>query len=331
MEMRLPIEWNSVGEYSSLSINPNITWDDVKEGNREVKWDGALLSQNPGITWDDVKEALEYYPFIKWFGEGLSRNPNFKFDDLQEAYRNHRINGWYGMGSSLSKNINITWDDVKKSIMDNMNLNIIWNTYELAKNENITWDNIKEGIENNYGSRFNWGKNIWLNPNLTWENVKEGIQNYPDRISAKKITMSPGVNFEALLEILETNPSLVDLDGLPLSNNPNITWTDIINLIKMGYQVDDPLDFIYSGNISYEEIEEILMSPGDINDFFDYNPYSTNSRFEDLIIRLSRNNNLEWSLVDRYSNYGWNYDALSTNMFGWGNPRKKTLIKPART
>ena len=64
-------KWN----YRWLSINPNITWDIVKN-TLEKKWDWYELSRNPNITWGIVKNN----PEKPWSYYGLSLNPNITWD-----------------------------------------------------------------------------------------------------------------------------------------------------------------------------------------------------------------------------------------------------------
>ena len=41
-------------DYSYLSANPNITWENVKS-EPEKPWDFESLSENPNITWSIVQ------------------------------------------------------------------------------------------------------------------------------------------------------------------------------------------------------------------------------------------------------------------------------------
>jgi hypothetical protein len=57
--------WN----YSSLSMNPNITWE-IVQANPEIPWSYGYLSVNPNITWEIVKNNSQ----VPWIYSDLSRN-----------------------------------------------------------------------------------------------------------------------------------------------------------------------------------------------------------------------------------------------------------------
>ena len=62
-------------DWSWLSLNPNITWDIVKE-NPDKPWSWYWLSSNPNITMDIIKEKQDK----PWDWAGLSDNPNITMD-----------------------------------------------------------------------------------------------------------------------------------------------------------------------------------------------------------------------------------------------------------
>ena len=67
------------GSYNQLSINPNITWEIVRD-NPDKKWNFSVLSSNPNITWEIVRDN----PDKPWSYYMLSMNPNITWDIIKD-------------------------------------------------------------------------------------------------------------------------------------------------------------------------------------------------------------------------------------------------------
>ena len=65
-------------DWSCLSRNPNITFDDVL-AHPNKSWNWIFLSANPNITFDNVLA----HPDKPWNWYWLSQNPNITFDIVQ--------------------------------------------------------------------------------------------------------------------------------------------------------------------------------------------------------------------------------------------------------
>ena len=148
---------------STLSSNPNITWDIVRD-NLDKPWDWDSLSYNPTITLD-IKEN----PEKPWDWYSLSRHPTITWDIVKENPK--KPWNWEG----LSSNPNITWDVVKD------NLHKPWNWFSLSSNPNITWDIIKENPDKP------WCWNKLLRTNFSKQREQFLSQQYIKHIAAFKI------------------------------------------------------------------------------------------------------------------------------------------------
>jgi hypothetical protein len=189
-----------------LSINPNITWDIVKElqksssnGNGEtisIRWDYCLLSSNPNITWDIV--TAHPYP---------SSNANV-------AVSNIISNNW--CYNRLSGNPNITWDIVSSHPEKS------WDYDVLSSNPNITWDIVRNNPIPKAGKKWCYSR-LSINPNITWEIVKENP--YPNG-KYNSNTWNYHIlskNSSITWDIVKENPDKFK-NYYFLSQNPNITW-----------------------------------------------------------------------------------------------------------
>ena len=278
-----------------MSINPNITWDIVKELQKSssndtgenifIRWNYCLLSSNPNITWDIVtahpypgyREDIPFSNTVSdnWCYAKLSGNPNITWDIVTA----HPEKPWdYSL---LSKNPNITWDIVRNnpipkvgkkwcynrlSINPNItweivkeNPNIPWNYGLLSKNPNITWDIVKENpYPNGEHSSNTWNYHILSrNPNITWDIVRNNP--YPDgeRSSNTWNINILSKNSSITWDIVKENPDKFKSYYF-LSQNPNITWNIFLeNLYDWDYNtLLSRIDFI--DKVVVEKIKKII-------------------------------------------------------------------------
>lgn len=226
------------GDLLFLSINPNVTMENVKL-NPTLAWDYKQLSTNQNIRWKDIKNNINK-PWSRYF---LSSNPNLTFENFKEIVDKnyfpedgHMIdeegNITHGFNlESLSRHPNITIDIVKEDTT------FIWKYDILSMNPNITWNIIKENPQIRWDKkyvslnptitfdivkenpRFGWSyKYLSQNPNIRWEDVKEAPRKNWDY---RNLLVNPNITWKIIMENEEfedyRNDHLISL-------NPNITW-----------------------------------------------------------------------------------------------------------
>lgn len=160
--------WPREIDYRILSLNPNITWETVRD-NPDKPWDYYCLSLNPNINMDIVRaypkkeweiplirsrEAkisdLEQNNFRSWLSTCIVENPDYCIDIEYIVKTIKKESEWY----HISSNPNITFDIVKKYPEKS------WNYRELSINPGITLDH----LESYYG---HLDLNIFENPNIS--------------------------------------------------------------------------------------------------------------------------------------------------------------------
>jgi hypothetical protein len=144
--------------YCGLSINPNITWDIVKN-NPQIRWSWFHLSFNKNISLD-VKlnnntkqqwwigvissfesidwEFIKNNPQIKWSSDGVSRNPNITYD-IVKSYPQY---GWNMF--NVFRNDSIKLNDIKKFKPDELSFE------GLSFNNNLTIEYFEQNIDNSW-------------------------------------------------------------------------------------------------------------------------------------------------------------------------------------
>lgn len=166
-------EYNYKINYSLLSENKNITWNDIINNNKDWSYNNLLkynenitlntilknekifnndilknISLNQNITWNDICNR----PEINWNYYDLSSNKNINIDIIL----NNLDKKW--SFNKLSCNPNITFEIIKKYN------NFDWNICNYCRNINFSLndlDNIE--ISNNFYDRKEMIKNICLN------------------------------------------------------------------------------------------------------------------------------------------------------------------------
>ena len=93
------VSWCS---WYSLSKNPNITWEIIRE-NLDKPWNWWELSRHPSITWDIIQKNSDK----PWCFKHLSSNPNITWD-LIEIFLELGLVGSMDDWNYISDNPNIT-------------------------------------------------------------------------------------------------------------------------------------------------------------------------------------------------------------------------------
>lgn len=128
------ITWNTILKYMDhikwdftyVSMNPNITWEIVKN-NMNYKWSFKCLSQNPNITWEIIQNNPEY----NWNMAYFSKNENIRLDIIENNDSNWN---WF----ELSRNKSITFDIITKYD------EYPWDMLAVCRNPNVTFELMQE-------------------------------------------------------------------------------------------------------------------------------------------------------------------------------------------
>ena len=136
-------------------MNPNITWDIVKE-NLERPWSWKELSFNPNMTMDIIMNNRD----IPWVLDMLSFNRNVTWDFVQT----HLDLPW--KWDVLSAHSCIGWDVIKK------NPQYPWSHYMISNNPNITIDIINEHPNHMWYWAF-----LAMNPHISLEDLENAKVN----------------------------------------------------------------------------------------------------------------------------------------------------------
>lgn len=227
--------WDSTAR-SVISMNPNITWDTIKN-NPTFMWDWDSLSKNPNITWDIITKNPEY----PWNWYSFCKNPNITLD-IVKSYPNVRWD-W----GALSANSAIKWNDVN-------NLDLSWDYFHLHQNPNMNIQNLeymdrKLHEENSIGI-------IWTvlssNPSITIHDMRK----YKDEAWFWKfLSRNPNITYSIVKENMDLK---WNIDGL--LGNPNFT----VDRVKQLFDIDDINYDMYVGNpnVELDELENIIEEYG---------------------------------------------------------------------
>lgn len=203
--------WN----YTELSRNPNITLD-IVDNHPEIAWSHKSLTKNPNITLDIMKKRRD----IRWDVDTLSENPNITMDCIME---NPDIKWDY---VHIAKNVNITWDIIisNKHLFDKY-------VYQISQNPNITWDI----VTSEEGRKFNWDYQTLVgNPSITLDDFMENID-FLESKGGYTLIDDPVLRFECRWHCLGMNPNItwdtvnseeysdIHWHNYALCLNPNIT------------------------------------------------------------------------------------------------------------
>ena len=203
--------------YDSLSSNPNLTWEYVKE-NRDRSWSWFRLSGNSCITMDIVNDN----PNEPWDYKGLSLNPNITWEIIQSL----PDKDWDY--DRIVKHPNITMEIIN-STMDDFS----WNFDNVTKNPNITWDFIKQHYTRWWCDNY---VDLAANPKISIENIRE-------------LTINPDKQTDLIGATLYTWEQCIDI----LSTNPRVTWFDIIENLDLPWCM---YKVTYNPNITLDIIED---------------------------------------------------------------------------
>lgn len=186
--------------YSLLSENSNITWDNIIN-NKDKNWSyNKLLKYNKNINLDIILNNL--YIFNNDILKNISLNENITWDDICKY---PEIN-WNYYDLSSNKNINI--DIVLK------NLDKKWSFNKLICNPNITFDIIKKY------NNFDWNiSNYCRNINFSLEDLYN-IEIYNDYHNRKQMIKNICLNN-------------YDKDRKEYCEKYNIKYNDNLNKIDM--------------------------------------------------------------------------------------------------
>lgn len=251
-------------DIQSLSRNPNITWDFVKENlssSKALTWDWRGLSCNPAITWENVLSE----PNIPWDWVGLSSNPNITWEivrtnpgyawdwgklsanpsvvntEILEKYPGYPWNWRF-----VSYNPNLTLDFIEK------HLDYAWAWGAIAKNGRIVdFDYVKSHPE----IKWNW-KSLSHNPNVTLEIIQ---QNLDKKWDWEYLPQNPGLTLKDIQSTAEDSDAECYAESNPnfpwnwinAIDNPNITW----EMVKENGWEDDPC-VCARPNFTIENLEE---------------------------------------------------------------------------
>lgn len=194
---------------SVISINPNITWDIVRN-NSDIKWNYDPLSANANITMEIIKA----HPEIKWNYRFISRNPNITW----EMVKNNIGEEW-------------DWDDLSEMIPISIILNNINNNWDwrnvFGYNPSVTLESIidKPFLKEYY-------ENLLANPGITWENIQTHpellklLNDFPN-YSLPELSKNPNLNWK----IIYTNTN-IEWDFHRLSQNSfgyrSYSWAEFL-------------------------------------------------------------------------------------------------------
>lgn len=316
-------KWNT----EKLFSNPNISWNDIKDfylrhPDLFDKYKGAI-SKNPSVTIDDFDEACLLKIPITWnfYKDSVLDYPSIILNNKFRPANGHPHGVKYRI-KVLCQNPGITWDNIEEFAenLNDVNYNTIrsisrefevGDSFPLAHAPKITWENIQYALDNY--PQLEFGPEIWSNPNIKWEDIEMGVKKYRHLFYEPCIMMSPAIDFDLLIKLLGKDNYLKLPSAYALGQNPNFSWTNIKELIDMGYDNMNLSDFVnMSKNLTFEDIQDIIT--GNLPIKLDFK-------------KLSMNPRIDWTTVYKYPEYEWDYGELSSNWFGWS--RYQTIIKPA--
>jgi hypothetical protein len=204
-----------------LSRNKGITMKDIKS-NPQIKWNYKLLSINPNITWEFIKETIESKTYNK-----LPKNNRWNINSLCSHNRSItldiiRKNKYKWNFSRLSKNSIIT----PKIVEDNPD--IPWDKNELAKNPNFSWAYL---LEHYFEDESELVIHYSNNPNINIKDILSNLEYWVDWIDDKNniegkiwinLSSNPGISIQNIVD----HPELPWEFGI-MGLNPNLTFKTI--------------------------------------------------------------------------------------------------------
>ncbi len=275
------------------------SWTEYVLHNNFFPKNRYLLLSNPNFHHrifesfpEDLKKQLDKNELIYYYYYAL--NPNITIEDCKPFFEKDFI--WAG----LSSNPNITWEDVLY-YKDKP-----WDFSMLSMNQNITFDII-------FGNpSFPWNHNcLSKNPNLTIDIIKS----HPEIEWNKELILrNPYIDPVDIIE----NKNLFNKNYLYLISiyNKRLKW----ELIKKYDNLNWHYPFLsFNENITLENVKNSCSSN------WDYEKLTSNPNFDLNTIRtyffgyklhgkqLSKNINIDFSIVEENSDILWNKNFLSSN------------------
>ena len=127
--------------YRIISINPNITWDIIRE-HKNKPWDWYDIKYNPNITWDIIKDNPKELGKL-WSMDNVYTKSNMspkEIIDLNNLITDNMFSNTSNTPNfwkQISRNPNLTWDTIKE------HKNKPWDWFYISFNPSVTWDIIK--------------------------------------------------------------------------------------------------------------------------------------------------------------------------------------------
>jgi hypothetical protein len=120
------------------------------------------ISLNPNITWENVLSCPTLNANFDPFLYGLSVNLNITLDVIMENLKSKNPKDWYF--GAISRRSDVTWDIVQQYP------DFPWEASGLSMNPNITWEIIRSSLSSN--PQFKWGLKLFSgNPNAKWDDI----------------------------------------------------------------------------------------------------------------------------------------------------------------
>lgn len=239
----------------SLSENPNLTWEYIRNNKGKINWCWFNISSNQCITWD----IIESNPYEMWDYNGISENPNITWENIQST----SSRPWNT--ALLSKHKCITWDIIQSQPK------YYWEPKNVTINPNITKEIIFENLH------YPWDyKRISKNPNIRVEDIialhERGIVTIENTLCMFYMSYNPTVSWEVINEY----PNL-EWDTCNVSLNPNITWDIVLDNPQYKWDNDG---LSANPNITWDIIEKYPNGPENKkeynNSFWNYKFISIN-------------------------------------------------------
>lgn len=237
IEDNIDANWNWMHYLGDL---PSLTWDFIKK-HKDKPWRMCSLSRNPCITWEIVKETQNEWD---WEFDALSANPNITYDIIRQnpSYDWSYIDfGW---------NPNLTWDIFKQTINGNIEERIGIDWWSISSHDCITWDIVKDNLD------FSWcWSNLTCNEKISWQVIKENWDDYPwdeaelsskSTVTWEDIKNNPYINWNyrnaswnpnLTIDIIRNN-NILYWRWYTLSQNRAFSWKCIKNNLDLKWDAD---------------------------------------------------------------------------------------------
>lgn len=244
-------------DWSDLSFNQNISFNDIWNNKNLIKWDFNALSEKVesfdfvlnhlDFDWDWIRlsrnpivnrKIVRDNPNLPWQYQALSYNPNITIDDVLDDL-NQDWN-WFAISqkpsvtleiinshpnlpwilSGLSINPNITVEFVKSHPIINNRMN--WDYFWISRNTNITWKIVCENPD------FQWNYfGLSYNPSITIQDV---LTKPNKKWNWYEVSKKPSVT----LDFVKSHHK-IPWDWQGLSENPSISWLEVCTNLDLNW------------------------------------------------------------------------------------------------